>query len=182
MIAASSTLMQTDLARKLRKIFAVVIALLSIWPCSVTAQTWIDEDGESAVTISDGNIQITQLYAWPYSDLVAYYIKDNAQIHVCIGLILIDGMASDCFSARPATVTSFHDSRKIVLTADMSDFPFMTSTLSGMLEAGRTAYVTFHSPDWFASYTLDKQHLLKQHICEALTSNDSLSAFCPEAI
>ena len=139
------------------------------------ADSWIDEDGDSIVTVEDTVISIYSLNSFYYFDEIFSNVRKNdKKITVCFGFDASwsTGRPSDCIEDLAATPSFHNHGKNRALHVDIPSFSFLISAFEDYLKAGRTMRFSLDDDDLYAAYILNKTHALTKESKDVLALTD----------
>jgi len=139
----------------------LIFAFLS-FSLPLRADTWIDEDGVSAVQIKDGYLSIYSLDDFYYFDELFTDVRQGASLQLCVGFGGGGGMASDCLGNFVAAPAFYNQGKNRALHFDISGFSFVFSSFESHLLNGRTMKLSIDNDDLFSAYNLNIENVLTE--------------------
>lgn len=151
------------------KLFSnALLVILCFYPISLKADTWIDEDGDSAVQIRDKFLTIYSLGGWYYFDELFSDVRQGSLLRLCLGFEPGPGMATDCLGKFEVTPSVHNEGYNRSLSFNIEVFSFIIDDFENSLRSGKTLKLSIDNDDLFAAYTLNVEYKFNEDALEIL--------------
>ena len=137
------------------------LALLYPLKASVVDEdTWIDEDGDTAISINDLQLSIYSMNNFFYFDEIFSAVLDKRKIRLCIGPTGGAGIAENCFENLFVSPASYSRGKNSNLSFSIDNHQQEFQAFKSSLRAGNAMKVSIDNYHIYASYTLHNEHYL----------------------
>ena len=153
--------------------FALLIfyAFLFLYPIPaqlVMANTWIDEDGDTAISIDDLGLSIYSMSNFYYFDEIFSAALDKQKIRLCIGPAEGEGIAENCYENLVVHTASYSKGKNQSLDFSIKDHEQNFQAFKQSLSNGKKMKVSIDNYTFWASYSLHIDHKLDTQYEEML--------------
>lgn len=126
----------------------------------VDEDTWIDEDGDTAISINDLQLSIFSLNNFFYFDEIFSAVLDKQKIRLCIGPTGGAGIAENCFENLFVTPASYSRGKNSNLSFSIDNHKQEFQAFKQSLRDGKKMKVSIDNYHMYASYTLHNDYKL----------------------
>jgi len=154
--------------------FALFIfyAFLFLYPIPaqlIIANTWIDEDGDTAISIDDLGLSIYSMSNFYYFDEIFSAALDGQKIRLCIGPAEGEGIAENCYENLVVFTASYSKGKNQSIDFSIKNHQQEFQEFKQSLRDGKKMKVTIDNYTVYASYALHTDHKLDTQYEEMLT-------------
>lgn len=150
-------------------IFFAFLFLYTIPPAQlVIANTWIDEDGDTAISIGDLGLSIYSMNNFYYFDEIFSAALDGQKIRLCIGPAEGEGIEENCYETLIVSTALYSKGKNQSLYFSIKDHQQDFQAFKQSLLNGKEMKVLIDNYTVWASYSLHNDHKLDTQYEEML--------------
>jgi len=121
------------------------------------AETWVDRDGNSWMSIDYKEITLVSVGGFEYFDRIFNDLDtENSRLNLCFGPESTTGKPTACLNGLLVTGGSYKDDQVRTLRLSTREYGFFTALTEGALRAGAEVVVSIDNGEVYASYHLNR--------------------------
>jgi hypothetical protein len=156
-------------------VYRYLIALiLLVFPSHyLLADTWVDRDGASWISINALEITIVSIGEFDYFDRIFSKLEpDNTRLNLCFGYDSTSGKPTACLEEVLAARHSYVDDKIRAITLNTQEYGFFTALTVGALQAGAEIVVSIDNNEVYSSYALQRDFKLNDESLRIILESD----------
>jgi len=157
-------------------LFFLIAGLILIHSGRSIAETWVDRDGNSWMSIDYKEITLVSVGGFEYFDRIFDDLDTkNSRLNLCFGPDTTSGKPTACLNGLLVTVGSHKDDQVRTIRLSTREYGFFTALTEGALRAGAEVVVSIDNGEVYAAYHLHRNFTPSDKSLSIIVdSNDSL--------
>lgn len=157
--------------RTMRRLCGVLIIVTQSH--TALADTWVDRDGASWISINARQLDIVSVGRFAYFDRIFSQLKpDNARLNLCFGYETTTGKPTACIEQVLASRLSYSNDQVRSITLNTKEHGFFTALTEGALRAGAEIVISVDNSEIYASYAIQRNYKLSDESLRIIREND----------
>lgn len=139
---------------------------------SAFADTWVDKDGDTFVTIENRILSVYSTGSFYYFDQLFTAVRQGDRLRVCIGFSSSPGMGTDCLGTFAPIAGFNNEGKNRSLHFSIASFEFVFTAFEDYLRDGREMKISIDNGDLFSAYSLGRDYELNEDAQQILRLPD----------
>jgi hypothetical protein len=151
------------LAEILRR-YVLTLLIINVFSAasSAYADTWVDVDGDTFVTIDNEILSVYSTGSFYYFDQLFTAVRQGDLLRVCVGFSSGPGMATDCLGSFVPIAGFNNEGKNRSLHFGISNFEFVFTAFEDYLRDDREMKISIDNGDLFSAFSLRRDYELTE--------------------